>query len=151
MLACGDSLESIWLAANEDERCNSFVIPIPYYNKNEDSSLGELIYEGDKFPDYVPITHYSEYNISEKKPDIIYFHNPYDNYNRVTTVHPDYYSSKLKEYTNMLVYVPYFVVNYKLKEEFSILPGVKNSNHVIVQSEEIANEYKKYYIYPRQR
>ncbi len=142
-----DSLESIWLAANEDERCECYVIPIPYYNKNQDSSLGELIYDGDKFPEYVPITHYSEYNLSERSPDIIYFHNPYDNYNRVTTVHQDYYSSKLKEYTNMLVYVPYFVVNHKLKEEFCILPGVKNANYVIVQSEEIANEYKKYYLY----
>ena len=142
-----DSLESIWLAANEDERCECYVIPIPYYNKNQDSSLGELIYEGDEFPEYVPITHYSEYNLSERSPDIIYFHNPYDNYNRVTTVHQDYYSSKLKEYTNMLVYVPYFVVNHKLKEEFCILPGVKNANYVIVQSEEIANEYKKYYLY----
>lgn len=142
-----DSLESIWMAAKDDERCNCYVIPIPYYTKNADSSLGDLIYEGDKFPEYVPITHYGDYDLNEKNPDIIYFHNPYDNYNRVTTVHPDYYSANLKKHTDMLVYVPYFVVNSNLKEEYCILPGIKNADYVIVQSEKVAEEYKKYYLY----
>lgn len=142
-----DSFESIWMAAKDDERCNCHVIPIPYYTKNADSSLSDLIYDGDKFPEYVPITHYRDYNIYEKNPDVIYFHNPYDNYNRVTTVHPDYYSVNLKNHTDMLVYVPYFVVNSKLKEEYCILPGIKNADYVIVQSEKVAEEYKKYYLY----
>ena len=29
-----DSLESVWKAANEDENCDAYVIPIPYYDKN---------------------------------------------------------------------------------------------------------------------
>ena len=37
-----DSLESIWMAACEDPSCDAYVIPIPYYDKNPDGSLGEL-------------------------------------------------------------------------------------------------------------
>ena len=41
-----DSLESVYLAAKEDEQCDAYVVPIPYYDKNADKSLGEMHYEG---------------------------------------------------------------------------------------------------------
>lgn len=140
-----DSLESIWRAAKEDPRCIPYVIPIPYYDKNMDGTLGQMHYDGDLFPDYVPITHFSKYDIETRKPEIIYIHNPYDKFNKVTSVHPAYYSYHLKKYTDMLVYVPYFIVMDYLSEDFAILPGVRFADKVIVQSEHIAEEYKKFY------
>lgn len=107
-----DSLESIWRAAHEDENCICRVIPIPYFDKNPDGTFAKEYYEGNNFPDYVPITHYNEYSLEENMPDIIYYHNPYDEYNRVTSVHPAFYSSKLKNYCTQLVYVPYFIAGY---------------------------------------
>ena len=67
-----DSLESIWRAADADPECNVRVIPIPYYDRNPDHSFAAMHYEGKDFPDYVPITHYSEYDIESNQPDIIY-------------------------------------------------------------------------------
>ena len=58
-----DSLESVWKAADEDPDCDAYVIPIPYYDKNQDGSFGEMHYEGDQYPDYVPITAYDEFEI----------------------------------------------------------------------------------------
>ena len=107
-----DSLESIWRAASEDENCICRVMPIPYFDKNPNGTLGKRYYEGHDFPDYVPITRYDEYNLEEHRPDIIYYHNPYDEYNRVTSVHPAFYSSKLKNFCDELVYVPYFIAGY---------------------------------------
>lgn len=107
-----DSLESIWRAADADPDCNARVIPIPYYDRNPDHSFAAMHYEGKDFPDYVSITHYSEYDIESNQPDIIYIHNPYDNRNYVTSVAPEYYSFELKKYTPMLVYVPYHVSGY---------------------------------------
>ena len=107
-----DSLESIWLTAQEDNQCNARVIPIPYFERNSDGTFGIMRYEGKDFPDYVPITHYKDYNLEEKHPDIIYIHNPYDNFNRVTSIHPQYYSNVIKEFTSILVYVPYFISGY---------------------------------------
>ena len=118
-----DSMESVWLAAKDDPKCDVYVIPIPYYDVNQDNSLGRMNYEGNQFPDYVPITDWRKYNIQESHPDVIYIHNPYDETNVVTRVHPDYYSKKLKSYTDMLVYIPYFVVSKHMPEEFCLLPA----------------------------
>jgi hypothetical protein len=141
-----DSLESIWLTAKEDERCSCRVIPIPYYDKNPDGSFGNMYCETDEFPEYVPIINYRDYSLTENKPDIIYFHNPYDRFNFVTSVHPSYYSSELKKCTNMLVYVPYFISGEKLPENLSETMGVFMADKVIVQSEPIKELYKKAYI-----
>ncbi len=140
-----DSLESIWLAANEDPNCIAYVIPIPYFDKTEDGLLGQMHYDGNLFPEYVPITDYLQYDLEKRRPEVIYFHNPYDKFNRVTSVHPMFYSDKLRNYTDMLIYVPYFMVMDYLSEDFAILPGVRYADKVIVQSEDIAEQYKNYY------
>ena len=67
-----DSLESVWMAADADEDCDAYVIPIPYYDKNSDGSFREMHYEGEEYPDYVPVTHYKEYDFSKRHPDIIF-------------------------------------------------------------------------------
>lgn len=60
-----DSLESVWKAANEDPDCDAYVVPIPYFDKNPDGSFKEMHYEGDQYPDYVPITGYEDYDFAE--------------------------------------------------------------------------------------
>ncbi len=79
-----DSFESIYLAAKADADCDAYVVPIPYYDKNPDGSLGEMHYEGDQYPENVPIVGYEEYDLRKHRPDAIYIHNPYDGCNHVT-------------------------------------------------------------------
>ncbi|GAB6927539.1 CDP-glycerol glycerophosphotransferase family protein [Paenibacillus sp. JCM 10914] len=133
-----DSLESIWLAAKEDKRCNPTVIPIPYYDKHPDGTVAAIHYEGGQFPDQVPIVHYDNYDLSSNLPDIIYIHNPYDDSNRVTSVDPRYYSHHLKQYTNILVYVPYFISGvYANVEAFAqkhLTSCLKSVDQIVVQS-----------------
>lgn len=140
-----DSLESIWKAAENDSDCDAYVVPIPYYDRNPDASLGQVHYEGSEFPDYIPIINFENYNFEDRKPDIIYIHNPYDNNNLVTCVQPRFFSSELKKYTDCLVYVPYFVLNddtpVKSIENFAITPAVFNADRVIVQSEKMRDLY----------
>ncbi len=137
-----DSMESVWMAARDDETCDAYVIPIPYYERNLDGSLGEMHYEGDKYPDYVPVTDWQDYRMDEWKPDIIYIQNPYDEWNLVTCVHPDFFSKELKKHTDMLVYLPYFVgINDRIGEHFCTTPGVMYADRVIVQSEEVKKIY----------
>ena len=145
-----DSLESIWMAADADPECDAYVVPIPYFDKNPDGTAKEMHYEGDLYPDYVPITHYDDYNIEQRHPDMIYIHNPYDEANFVTSVHPAFYSKRLKELTDCLVYIPYFVFGeenpenktvVRKMEHFVAVPGVVHSHKVIVQSEAIRQIY----------
>ncbi len=104
-----DCMESIWQAAVADRRCEVHVVPIPYYDKRGDGSLGQRHLEADQFPDYVPVESYQEYAPAQRQPDIAYIHNPYDGNNYVTTVDPAFYSAALKQHVRTLVYVPYFV------------------------------------------
>lgn len=147
-----DSLESVWKAADEDPNCDAYVIPIPYFDRNADGSFGELHYEGDLYPKNVPITHYKEFDLEEHRPNKIFIHNPYDEYNRVTSVHPDFYSKKLKSYTENLIYIPYFVLSevdiendtaVQNMEHFCKVPAVLYADKVIVQSEQMKQVYVK--------
>jgi len=140
-----DSFESIWLAANNDKTCKAYIIPIPFYDKNADGTLGNVYYEGNDYPDYVPVTNWQNYDIEERRPDIIFIHNPYDNANFVTSVHPNYYAERLIELTDMLVYVPYFIMGDHLEEHFAVLPGTIYAHKTIVQSEAIRKQYIRYY------
>lgn len=141
-----DSLESVWRAVSKQEGCKAYVMPIPYYAKNQDGGFSEWHYEGDCFPDYVPILNYKEWELSDLRPDIIFIHNPYDSCNRVTSVHPGYYTTKIKKYTDLLVYIPYYVSSecnpdsmevMKAREGFCMTPGVLNSDYVVLQSDNV--------------
>lgn len=136
-----DSLESIYLAAKEDPDCDAYCVPIPYFDKNSDGSLGEMHYEGREYPKNIEVVSYLSYSLEERRPDVIYIHNPYDDCNRVTSVHPNFYSSNLKKYTDKLVYIPYFVTPDILPKEFCLMPGCLNADMIIVQSEDVRNNY----------
>ena len=114
--AMWDSLESVWMAAAADENCDTYVVPIPYYDRNPDGTFSRYHYEGDELPDYVLITHYENYDIQKRWPDIVYIHNPYDQYNYVTSVDPRFYSYELKKRTEMLVYIPYYSTSGGMSE-----------------------------------
>lgn len=145
-----DSLESVWRAADEDPDCDAYVIPIPYFDRDSEGNFKEMHYEGGQYPAYVPVTHYDDYDIAVHEPDMIFIHNPYDDYNYVTSVAPKFYSRNLKQYTEKLVYIPYFVLGeidpenkeaLKGIEHFCVAPGVLNADVVIVQSENMRKAY----------
>ena len=141
-----DSFESVWRAACQDEGWDALVVPIPYFGKNEDGSLAQMQYEGAKFPGDVPIVDWQQYSLERERPDVIFIHNPYDQYNLLTTIHPYFYASKIREYTNKLVYIPYFVhQNDMVKEDYCILPGTLYADVVVLQSERVREQYIKYY------
>ena len=151
-----DSLESVWRAADADPDCEAYVIPIPYFDKNPDGSFKEEHYEGNQYPKDVPITRYDEYDLETRRPDVIYIHNPYDECNHVTSVHPYFYSKNIRNYTDKLVYIPYFILKeiepdnqaaIDSMKHFCFIPGTIYADQVIVQSENMRqiyiNEYMK--------
>lgn len=153
--AMWDSLESVWRSAALDPDCDAYVIAVPYYDLNPDRSFGQFHYEGGEYPDDVPITNYEAYDLAVRKPDVIYFHNPYDNWNLVTSVDPRFYSPNLKKYTEKLVYIPYFILSeiepddqdtIENMKHFIWLPGVINADKVIVQSEKMKQIYVNEYL-----
>ena len=145
-----DSLESVWMKARDAEDCEAYVIPIPYYEKNPDGSVKEYHYEGQDYPDYVPVVDFQKFDFEGASPDEIYIHNPYDDSNYVTSVHPFFYSENLKKFTDKLIYIPYFVLaepnldDVNLSQNvlpYALTKGVINADEVIVQSENMKKAY----------
>lgn len=150
-----DSLESVWKAADADPGCDAYVIPIPYFDKNPDGSFREEHYEGDQYPAYVPVTRYDAYDLEARRPDEIYIHNPYDECNHVTSVHPYFYAKNLRNFTDKLVYIPYFILSeidpgnqsaIDGMKHFCFTPGTIFAHQVIVQSENMRQIYINEYI-----
>ena len=138
-----DSLESIYLAAREDADWEAVVMPIPYVEMDKEKDTKEWKYEGAAFVN-IPIVSFKEYDISDKQFDVIYIHNPYDNYNLVTSVATEFYSAELKKHCKLLVYVPYFFTGREFPAIHMELPAYENMDYIILPSQDAYEHMKKY-------
>lgn len=146
-----DAMESVWQAAAEDEDTEVYVIPAPYYYKDELGKIkrDEPQYETD-YPEGVRVTSYEEYNFEVHHPDMVVIQCPYDEYSYGMTIHPFFYARNLKKYTEQLVYIPPFAMDEIRKGDergrmtlrhFCNMPGVVHADRVIVQSEQMKEVY----------
>ena len=129
-----DSMESVYFAALQDPSCEALVMPITYYEK-EDGKFGKRINERAEFPSEIE-TIDEGFSLEEAQPDVIYIHNPYDDKNILTSVDPRYYSFHLKDYTENLVYIPYYTTMGKAGFGSLFMPAYRYVHHIVVQSEE---------------
>ena len=143
----GDALESIYYAAKEHPNCDPYFIPIPYYDRLPNGDIGKQHYEGkENYPDDIEITYFEDYDIEARRPDAILNFNPYDGLNKVTSIDPDYYFEKLKEYTDMLIWVPYYVMGDSHGPGVPTSPGVILSNKVILWADGIKEFFIKLFL-----
>lgn len=146
-----DSLESVWTAARDDEQTDAYVVPVPFYDVMTDNSLGALHDQSADYPTDVPVTACEDYLLEERHPDVIFFHNPYDECNTVTRVPERYYSSRLRKCTERLVYVPYFVSEeWGPSDPQCYTPGVLFADNVIVQPGKVYEKYCRVYMQTRE-
>lgn len=139
-----DSLESIYEAAEKDPECEAYVMPIPYYDKDGHDNMIGMHDESDLYPKDLDIVSWREHTVDEINPDIIFIHNPYDDGNLVTSIHPDYYTRKLVRDDRLVVYVPYYV-SYTDDPDILTSLGFAGiyADYVITQSEWYRNEYER--------
>lgn len=148
--AAWGALDSVWRAAKEDSDCDVYVMPIPYFERTATGSQGELHYEGALFPDYLDIVDYNTYDLERKHPDVIFIQNAYDQCNYTTSILPRFFSGNIKRFTDKLVYIPWFKLDEfeknnekarKTMDYFCKVPGLAHADVVIVQSEQMRQEY----------
>lgn len=144
-----DSLESVWQAAVRDaEHTEAYVIPIAYADRNPDRSIREWHCEVGDFPQYVPVKSWVDYTIERLAaihPDVIFIHNPYDANNFITSIDGQYYSDRLKPVCDTLIYIPYFVSDKTVGKVGVMNCGVKNADYVIVQDDNLREQYEAMY------
>lgn len=150
-----DSLESVYFAAKEDPSCDAYFIPVPYFDRGSNGNINQIHFEGEGYySDQYELTDWKQYDVQARHPDVIFIMNPYDNRNLVTSLHPDFYSSHLKNHTDMLVYIEYGLPYWlyrdpcakELQEEYEkngiVLPAHIYSDYDIRYAKELAEVHK---------
>ncbi len=127
-----------------------WVLPVPYYYKAWDGSLSDEVFDTDTYPEELYLQDYREVDLESFHPDVIVIQNPFDEWNGTYSVHPSFYSSVLKGYTDRLVYIPFFVTDDFVKEQereytnmdaYVCMPGVINSDRVILPTDTLKQTY----------
>lgn len=127
-----------------------YVVPIPYYFKNYDTTLSNEQYDLTSYPKELNVISYTDFSMEYHHPDIIVIQSPYDEFNAATSVHPDFYSENLKKYCDSLYYVPWFETydftsanerEYANMNYYVTVPGIINSDVVYVQSDCLRHTY----------
>lgn len=147
-------MEKVWKTACEEENTIVRVVPLPYYYKKQlGREVSEMQYDGEQFPEEVPITPYNEYFLENNHPDVLYIQAPYDEWNYSVTIHPNYYAPELWKNTEQLVYIPWFKIDemnpedergLKSRNYFVPMPGVVWADRIILQSEDMKQSYVDY-------
>ncbi|WMJ90187.1 hypothetical protein [Anaerocolumna sp. MB42-C2] len=140
-LSMWDSLESIYFAAKSDPNCDVYCVPIPWFERDKNGRIINAHFDGDQYPKNIEISDWQKYDVEARHPDVIFIHNPYDAGNYVTTVHPDFYSKRLRNLTDLLVYVPYFVTGETIPEHFASCNACLYAHKVIVENEKVLKTY----------
>lgn len=130
-----DSMESVWRAAVADEECEVYVVPIPYFERNADETFSRYHYEGNEFPKEVTVTYYETYDVDKHWPDAIYVHNPYDEFNHITSVDPRFYAERLRKRTEQLIYIPHYASTGGIGKGMEACPVYYWANSIITQGE----------------
>lgn len=147
-----EGFETLYDKESLDPYTEIAVVPIPSYGKMYDGALSEPNYTTAGYPEYLNVYDVNSYNFEKEHPDVIYMQNVEDKDNPGFTVHPFFFTSNLRSFTDEIVYVPYncfsevspdyehLEKNYKV----ILLPsGIINADRVIVQSENMINVYLK--------
>lgn len=147
------AFDSVWRKEKEEVGTEVTVVPVPYYLRDAQGAVKEVYYEGAKYPDYLQVQNYQTYDIEKRHPDIIFIQSPYDSYNYTVSVAPQYYSSVIKNYTDKLIYIPWFKADVpseenqkarKVMDYYCRMPGVVHADLTIVQSEAMRQAYIDY-------
>lgn len=145
-----ESMKPFYQAALADPDFDTYVIPIPYYEKKDDGSFGAEHFDFSLYPQELNVRDYRTFDFQHHHPAMIVIQNPYDEFDSAISVHPFFYAKNLRKYTDRLVYVPYFTLDEIDPEDkkamtnmphFALTPGVIYSDKVIVESEQMKNLY----------
>ncbi|MDR0881487.1 MAG: hypothetical protein LBP55_02930 [Candidatus Adiutrix sp.] len=135
-----DALESVYEAFARDERFMAHVVIAPTFR---DTPKGRVsLYEDFLAGTDIPHTPPTKYDIEKDRPDIVFMNNPWGD------VEPAYSADHIRQYCEMLVYIPYYgVIQGTLEQNRTEIYGQavhQLADKIIVQSEIVAQAYDRH-------
>ena len=136
--------------AVSDENTDVYVVPLPYYYKKINGTLHDIHYDINDYPENVPVTDYTDFNLAAHHPDIIYFQNPYDEWNDTTSLPKAFYSGELSSRCENLIYIPWFSVDKFTKDDavpytntakYVAMPGVLRADYIYLDAQWLKEIY----------
>lgn len=136
-----DCMESVYQSAKE-KGIGVGVFPIPYFNL-KDGHIDEWHNEHELFEDVIDeddLYDFNDFLRCSESIDYVVIHNAYDNGNTLTTIHPFFYTDKLKTWGMKLIFVPYgiFQGGQMLRQK-----GLINCDYIFVKDEEERETFLK--------
>ena len=128
------------------------MISVPLHHRAAFGEFIDIFYEGNQYPEDVPITDYRQYDVASRVPDQIYIQSAFDGNNPTISIDPAFYSDQLAQCTPCLIFAPWMLLDENLgndwlleKELQSIgcQPGVVHADRVLLQSENIRDHFLK--------
>lgn len=137
-------MHTLWECAM-DRQWNVQVVVSPYYS----CEVGVKVfhYEAERFPDALNVIHYSEYDLQSEHPEVIIFHNPYDDSNNITQLYEEFFTSNLRNNTELLIYSPYFTAGVCVPGRSDFMfeaPGTYYADVILAQSEKAGKIFEQY-------
>ncbi len=143
-------MEKLYRHYRDDNNYNVHVVPIPYYYRGWDGAPTNEVFDTGAYPAEVGIEDYRSFNLAEMHPEKIVVQNPFDEWNKVMTIPSEYYSSNIRQYTDELIYIPFFVTadftsedgrEYVNMDHYVCMPCVINADRVILPSDVLKSTY----------
>lgn len=154
-----NGFDSAYRNALDDKNAEVWIVPLPLLKKDYFGNILlteeeiEQAAEMDLYPEELAITDWRVYDLPLHCPDTIYIQNPYDETNPCLTVPSDFYAANMRKYTDEIIFIPFKKTGefgsedkndiYNLKH-YVAAPGIIYSDQVIVQSENIKEQYIHY-------
>ena len=144
-------VDPIYKQAIKDGKCVK-VINVSYFEKTMNGNLSDEKREIEGYPEYLNIMDYLDYSFTYHRPKEIIIQNSFDQYASGFSIHPMYYSTTLKDYTDKLTYVQSYYLSPIDDEDAKgmrnakyaiISPGIIYSDRIIVDSKQIKDLYIK--------
>lgn len=141
-----DAMESIFDACIFEKNIIQKIYCIPYAEVDNQNNVGIMHDESQKLKEIVSIEDVFIYNLDAFKPDYVVVHYPYDGYNKVTRIHKDFWSDRLKAKGYKIIYSPYGLPSGGISSCNLIMqPVLKNADLIVCDCpEEKSNIIKQW-------
>lgn len=143
-------MEPVYRRYIDDDSVNVHVVPIPYHHKAYDGTFTRVFFDVDDYPAELDIKDHRTFELEMMHPEKLVIQTPFDRWNCAMSVDPEYYSDRIRKFTDELVYVPFFVTDDFTKEygkeyinmdAYVCMPGVINADRILLPSETLKRTY----------